>query len=153
MTDHFICKSSYIHNNLCRLSYNCVFQCNVQTDPSSKDFQDFIVDVRFVPILHLSYRSSFVVMVTGKNTQLFSVQWTQYYQKLLDIVSLIHYRTQGMTEICFHGVDDCRYYNSINLGIRLSTVWQYLMEHLMVVMASNLTTARNCKQKKILLKY
>lgn len=58
-----------------------------------------------------------------------------------------------MTEICFHSVVDCRYYNSINLGIRLSTVRQYLMEHLMVVMASKLTTARNCKQKKILLKY
>lgn len=74
-------------------------------------------------ILLLSYRSSFVVMVTGKTTQLFSVQWTKYYQKLLDIVSWIHYRTQGMAEICFHSVDDCRYYNSINLGIRLSTVW------------------------------
>lgn len=55
MTDYFICNSSYIHNNWCRLLYNCIFQLNVQTDPSSTDFQDFKVDVRFVPIIYILF--------------------------------------------------------------------------------------------------
>lgn len=120
------------------------FSIKCDKDTSSKDFQDFIVDVGFIHLiqllfLRLSYRSSFVVMVTWNEIITFSIIH-QILSKTVRYCFLYLLQNTGnglkLLSLC------------INLGIRLSTVWYYLTEHLMVLWQAKLT-AWNCKQRKL----